>query len=150
MSGPDVWGPHGWKFIHFVTLGYPEYPSKQDKENYFNFFNSLKNVIPCSICGNNFKEHLKINPLTDKILSDKENFIKWGINMHNLTNRDTNKKTFSFTEGFSEIKKNLDNCDPIESFSNNNIISNNTSLKNTILIFIVLISVLLIMFIFKN
>ena len=59
MSGPDSVGIHGWKFIHFVTLGYPEYPDKEDKQNYLNFFNSLKNVIPCSICGNNFKEHLK-------------------------------------------------------------------------------------------
>ena len=31
MSGPDVWGPHGWKFIHYVTLGYPDKPTKEDK-----------------------------------------------------------------------------------------------------------------------
>ena len=34
MSGPDKWGPHGWKFIHYVTLGYPHKPSKSDKLKY--------------------------------------------------------------------------------------------------------------------
>ena len=141
MSGPDVWGPHGWKFIHYVTLGYPEYPEDQDKKDYYNFFENLKNVIPCSICGNNYIEHLKINPLTDKVLSNKTKFIEWGINMHNLTNRDTNKPTFSFKEGFKEIKKNLDNCNIKEGFSNN---------SNIILVFIVLISILLIIYVTKN
>ena len=29
--GPDVWGPHAWKFLHFVSLGYPDYPTNEDK-----------------------------------------------------------------------------------------------------------------------
>ena len=32
--GPDTWGPHGWKFIHYVTLGYPNNPSDDIKEKY--------------------------------------------------------------------------------------------------------------------
>ena len=24
---PKIWGPHGWKFLHYVSLGYPEKPS---------------------------------------------------------------------------------------------------------------------------
>ena len=27
---PNYWGPHGWKFIHYVALGYPENPDLQD------------------------------------------------------------------------------------------------------------------------
>jgi hypothetical protein len=42
MSGPDVWGPHGWKFIHYITLGYPTNPTQEDKTKYANFFNALK------------------------------------------------------------------------------------------------------------
>lgn len=78
MSGPNVWGPHGWKFIHYVTLGYPNNPSNIDKQNYSNFFETLKNVIPCSICGSHFKEHMKAFPLTDNILSNRKKFIEWG------------------------------------------------------------------------
>ena len=36
MSGPNVWGPYGWKFIHYVTLGYPNNPSNEDKLKYLN------------------------------------------------------------------------------------------------------------------
>ena len=61
--------------------------------------------------------------------------------MDNLTNKDTFKKTYSFAEGFNEIKKNLDKCVSVEGFSNTN---------NTILIFIVIISVLLIMLFLKK
>ena len=39
---PKVWGPHGWKFIHYVTLGYPEKPNNAQKERYKAFFLLLK------------------------------------------------------------------------------------------------------------
>ena len=141
MSGPDVWGPHGWKFIHYVTLGYPGDPDENDKRNYYNFFETLKNVIPCSICGNNFIKHLTINPLTDKILSNKMSFIEWGINMHNLTNQENNKKNFSLKEGYEEIKKDSDDCIVTEGFSTD---------KNMMLVFMSLMSILLIVYIIRK
>ena len=49
MSGPDVWGPHGWKFIHYITLGYPNNPTPLDKSQYYNFFESLNPLIECSL-----------------------------------------------------------------------------------------------------
>ena len=105
MSGPDVWGPHGWKFIHYITLGYPNNPTKEIKEKYFNFFQSLQHVIPCSICGAHFQEHMKRTPLTDEILSNKLEFIHWGIHMHNLVNEINGKKVFKLKDGVKEIKK---------------------------------------------
>ena len=33
MSGPNVWGPHGWKFIHYITLGYPRKPTNKIKQH---------------------------------------------------------------------------------------------------------------------
>ena len=35
---PNIWGPHGWKFLHYVSLGYPENPTPEDKINYKNFY----------------------------------------------------------------------------------------------------------------
>ena len=143
MSGPAVWGPHGWKFIHYVTLGYPNNPDNNDKQNYLNFFESLKNVIPCSICGNHFKEHMKAFPLTDNILSNKKKFIEWGINMHNLVNEINDKRIFTFEEGFKEIQKNSDDCS--ENFSNS-IIKNDSIINYQnigIILLIIILSVIL-------
>ena len=116
MSGPDVWGPHGWKFIHFVTLGYPNHPTKNDKEIYKNFFKTLRTVIPCSICADNYKKHLLIKPLTDDILNDRIKLIKWGITMHNLVNLEHNKKIMTFDEGIEKILDCTHECRYIETY----------------------------------
>jgi len=117
MPGPDKWGPHGWKFIHYITLGYPDKPTNQDKIKYKFFFTSLKDVIPCILCKNNYESHLKIYPLTDYILKSKINLMTWGIKMHNLVNIENNKKKYSIKNGIKLINENDDTC-PIRKLSN--------------------------------
>jgi hypothetical protein len=103
MPGPDIWGPHGWKFIHYITLGYPNNPTKYDKEKYYNFFMSLAEVIPCNICANHFKENLKKTPLDNDALKDKDSLMTWGINMHNHVNAKNGKKIFPIKEAIKAI-----------------------------------------------
>ena len=150
MSGPDVWGPHGWKFIHYITLGYPSTPSINNKKQYLDFFTNLQYVIPCSICGNNYKDHLKIAPLTDKILSNKKEFIEWGIKMHNLVNLSNNKQQFNNAEGFKQIIKNCTGDCPgytnieIKELFTDNISSDLLTTTNIILIIIIIILIFII------
>ncbi len=103
MSGPDVWGPHGWKFIHFVTLGYPYHPSQNDKKRYKKFFELIQFMLPCSLCANNYKKHLKEFPLSNEILNDRDKVISWGIKMHNLVNISNNSKVYSDEEALKLI-----------------------------------------------
>lgn len=117
MSGPKDWGPHGWKFIHYVTLGYPMKPTETDKIKYKNFFSSLSNVIPCELCANNYKKHLKEVPLTNTILKNRNNMMAWGIKMHNLVNMENGKKEISTKNGIKVIKSNNDTCNK-EHFDN--------------------------------
>lgn len=149
MSGPDVWGPHGWKFIHYVTLGYPVEPTPEIKKKYFNFFQTLQYVIPCSICGNHYIGHLKNFPLTDEILSDKQSFINWGITMHNLVNLSNKKKEFSNEEGLREIIKNCTGDCPgytdttIKRNTDSFTETNESSRKNFIIVIVILILIIL-------
>lgn len=115
MSGPDTWGPHGWKFIHYITLGYPHNPTKSDKIKYKNFFLSLTTVIPCVLCRINYEKHLQEYPINNDVLENKETLIAWGIKMHNLVNIENNKKEVSVKQGIKMIKKNDDTC-KIEKF----------------------------------
>ena len=39
---PNIWGPFGWKFMHYVSFGYPDKPTTQDKQNYKNFYYHAK------------------------------------------------------------------------------------------------------------
>ena len=110
MPGPDVWGPHGWKFIHYITLGYPSRPTEEDRNKYFNFFMSLAEVIPCSVCGNHFKQHLEITPLDDEALSSRDELMKWTSAMHNHVNLRNGKKIYSIRDAIKAILENDDRC----------------------------------------
>ena len=114
MPGPDIWGPHGWKFIHYITLGYPSKPTEEDKINYYNFFTDLGNVIPCPICADHYKQHLKITPLNDKALKNTESLMTWGIAMHNHVNARNGKKIYSLKDAVKAIIENDDTCVVLE------------------------------------
>jgi hypothetical protein len=105
--GPDVWGPHGWKFIHFVALGYPKNPTNEDKENYKLFFKALPNVLPCSICKVHFNQNAINNPLTDEILEDRIKLLNWTIDLHNEVNKINNKKNINYNEGLNLLLNNF-------------------------------------------
>ena len=51
---PIIWGPHGWKFMHYVSLGYPNNPSEEDKKNYKTFYTSLQHILHCAKCAHNY------------------------------------------------------------------------------------------------
>ncbi len=154
MSGPDVWGPPGWKFIHFVTMGYPNYPTESIKKKYYDYFHSLKNVIPCSICATHFADNLETLPLNDIVLSSRENLVKWGIDIHNIVNKKNGKKEYTYDEGIKEILKPLcqKGCtttppQQIDTFKNNKKtekFTNNNDMVNIILIISVILNLFLI------
>jgi ATP-dependent Zn protease len=96
---PDVWGKYLWVSIHLIALGYPMNPSSEDKNNYIAFFESLKNVIPCYKCSENYKKNLLELPLTfDNTLKDRLSLFKWTVDLHNIVNKETNKPTISYDQ----------------------------------------------------
>jgi len=109
---PEVWGPHGWKFIHYVTLAYPENPTPAQKEKYKAFLVLLKDVLPCSLCANHYGENLQKEPLTDEVMSSRENLIKWGINIHNVVNEMKGKPIIKYIDAKRMIDTNVQ-CKPI-------------------------------------
>ena len=102
---PEIWGKCAWKFLHMVTMDYPENPTNEDKQNYYEFLNSLQNVLPCGKCRNNMKQHLKKNPLTLDALSNRQKLIQWGIDLHNIVNHHTGKRMLTYNEAINEINK---------------------------------------------
>ena len=97
---PSVWGPHGWKFMHFVSLGYPENPSQGDKRQYKEFYESLQHILPCGACAQNYKLNLQDMPI-DNSLDSRDTLIKWVIDIHNRVNQETGKKTMIHEEALN-------------------------------------------------
>ena len=112
---PAIWGPHGWKFLHYVSLGYPNSPSYEDKSNYKQFYHSLQHVLPCEKCAMNYKQNLVKLPI-DNHLESRDSLVKWVIDIHNLVNNELGKEKVSYEEALdlytneSINSKSLDYC----------------------------------------
>ena len=95
--GPNIWGPHGWKFLHYVSLGYPQEPTENDKRYYKDFYISLQNVLPCETCQGNYKKNLSELPM-DNALQSRDSLVKWVIDVHNKVNKESNKRELGYDE----------------------------------------------------
>ena len=113
----NIWGKHIWKSIHYIALGYPDIPTEEEKNNYYTFFISLKNVLPCLLCRNHYTDIL-INelPITNDVMKNKHNLLKWTIDLHNIVNNKIGKKILSYEDAINIILNNKDDI------NNNNII----------------------------
>ena len=100
---PKIWGPPTWFFLHSLTFYYPEKPSYKDKSNYYDFFNSLQYVLPCNICRDNYKRHLKEYPISP-YLDSKKSLVEWLIHIHNLVNKENNKPLLSASDVIQKYK----------------------------------------------
>lgn len=141
MVDPNIWGKHGWKFIHYVAQGYPDEPENEDKEIYKNFFMNLGKILPCFKCRNNYYSHLKTNPINHTVLQSRENLEKWVVSIHNQVNQMNEKPVLDIDVAKSIHPK--DDCvyptsneeDKINNIENNQV-SNNKE-------FIAIISILI-------
>jgi len=133
MNNNNVWGPPAWTFLHTITYNYPENPSDNDKKNYHNFFMNLQHVLPCEKCKGHYKQNIQKYDLNNS-LDNREDLVKWLIDLHNDVNRDNGKRVWSY----SEVYNKYDNL-------------HNSNLVNKILIFVILCIVLvLIFFLYKT
>ena len=120
ILGPDIWGPHGWKFIHYVTLSYPQNPTEENKTNFKNFFTLLQHVLPCKICANHYAENLKKLPLTDEVLSSRDSLVKCAIDIHNIVNESKNKPVMKYEDALNAINTNEECTENIIIIKNDN------------------------------
>jgi hypothetical protein len=97
---PNIWGSYGWKFIHYVALGYPINPTDNDKINYKNFFTNLQYILPCQKCASNFKKNITEYPI-DNHLENQDTLMKWTIDIHNMVNKELNKEIISYEEALN-------------------------------------------------
>lgn len=102
---PTIWGRHGWLFMHSITMEYPDHPTTKDKKRMYIFFNSVKYLLPCQTCSHNFQKHLKKKPLTNKILSSRDNLVVWLIEIHNEVNKSTGKKVLSVKDALNSLNR---------------------------------------------
>lgn len=87
---PNVWGPHLWKSIHYIALGYPNNADDEVRTAYKSFYENLWKVIPCLKCSLNYKRHLDEVPPIDDFLRSRDLFA-WTVMLHNIVNAELGK-----------------------------------------------------------
>ena len=128
MNNNNVWGPSAWTFLHTITYNYPENPTDNDKKNYHNFFDSLQHVLPCEKCKGHYKQNIQKYDLNNS-LDNRDDLVKWLIDLHNEVNKDMGKRVWSYSEVFNEY----DNL-------------HNSNLVNKMIIFLILCIVIFLMY----
>jgi hypothetical protein len=140
---PKVWGPHAWFFLDSIMLSLPNKLNNEQKNIYKNFFTSLQYILPCEGCRNHYTENLKKYPLTDQILSNKENMIKWLLNIHNSVRQENKTIPISIRQFFEYYYKQYDE-------KQNKKNKKKCNFKYQISIILILLFLLLIIYKFKS
>jgi len=109
---PMEWGPFGWYFFHIISFTYTidEFVdddlkidnninvSKEiniNKKYYIDFFKIISNLLPCHTCRYHYKKILKINPIYENKIHNRDDLIKWVLKTHNLVNIIIGKKKYT-------------------------------------------------------
>ena len=106
---PNVWGSYGWKFMHYITLAYPDNPSREEQLNMKTFFKSIGSILPCNACRINFYNHIEKYPLNDTVLSSNKNLVEWLMNIHNQANISLGKPVYTLDKLYNEYLNSSNN-----------------------------------------
>ena len=96
-----MWGPALWHFLHIMSFNYPVHPSERDKENYYNFLISLRNVLPCKYCRNNFFDNLRQTDFREAVFENRDSFSRFVHRLHDNVNRMLGK---SCDQSFEQVR----------------------------------------------
>ena len=89
----SVWGPSLWHSLHTISFNYPTNPSMEQKKQYLSFFKSLRYVLPCKYCRDNYLKNLKRVPLSMKTMKNRKTLSKWLYLLHEEINNMLGKKS---------------------------------------------------------
>ena len=83
----SVWGPAMWHVLHTISFNYPVTPTKEQRRQYSHFVLSLRWVLPCVHCRNNFHKNLRDCRFGKRCFKDRDHFSRFIFRLHNQVNR---------------------------------------------------------------
>lgn len=93
-----IFGPAFWLTIHITSFNYPTNPSEQNKQDYCTWLLSIKNILPCKFCRENFHKNLQAANFSWKVMASRETFSRFCYDLHDAVNRMLNKTSPPFEE----------------------------------------------------
>lgn len=96
-TDPEIWGPAYWRFMHSVSLSYPETPTQTDKKCVYELFTNLPRWIPHDKSRLLFSHMLDMYPIT-AYLDSRTALVTWVHYVHNRVNDALDKPQLSMAE----------------------------------------------------
>lgn len=96
-----VWGPAMWHFLHTMSFNYPVKPSEEDKVHTDAFIRSIRHVLPCCYCRDNYEANLRSAGYSRSDLVDRDSFSRFMYRLHSEVNKRLGKTT---TVSFEEVR----------------------------------------------
>ena len=93
---PNIWGPVAWNYLHFLSISYPDKPTKIDIDNNKKFLRIFADILPCIKCREHFKSYIQSKDL-DIELDSKQKYMKLVWNLHNNVNEFLAKDKIEFS-----------------------------------------------------
>ena len=89
----SIWGPAMWHALHTISFDYPVHPTNEEKKHYKEFIESLKYVLPCKYCRLNLTNNLKIYPIRECHMKNRDTFSRYVYSLHEIINKMLGKKS---------------------------------------------------------
>lgn len=90
---PTIWGPEMWRVLHVMALSFPRKPSKEEQDAALSFLLSLKVLLPCKKCRDNYGMYISEDgplKLSRRHVSSREDFFRYSVLLHNLVTLEKN------------------------------------------------------------
>ena len=101
---PNSWGPFFWHTMHIVALGYPTNPTYINKKAAKEFYESLRFILPCSVCKEHYSTFINEMPVTP-FLDTRQDLFKWTVMLHNKVNQSLGKPRVTEMEAIEYYKR---------------------------------------------
>lgn len=111
---PSVWGPSFWFVLHTVSLNYPDNPSYAERRTHYDFYHIVRNILPCEMCRQHYRELIKQYPI-QPFLDSKSSLVSWVIMIHNQVNKRLGKPLVERSDMLStyqQVYERKSFCDP--------------------------------------
>lgn len=86
---PAKWGPGAWRFLHYLTLLFPDAPSPLKSRPFRKLFRLLPQVLPCGKCRAHLRQTYRRLPPDFR---NRAMLVRWMYKVHERTNVDLHKK----------------------------------------------------------
>lgn len=99
LHSPEVWGESFWFVVHLGSMSAPDVIPPEKRDKYWGFIDGIPEMLACQKCSVHAREWVeKHRGDKDKIVSSRENLIRFYVDMHNAVNQRNGQPVMSVEE----------------------------------------------------